>query len=519
VIFTTAGPITRLERVALVVALGLAIALSWPLRHTVEDGLFVQLQYARHLAAGQGLVFNVGERVYGCTSPLWVTLLADAMALGLDGARTARALGFLATLASVGFFFQLMRRTVNSPLVRGLGTIAWAGHAWLMYSSVSGTETALAVALMLAGFVAFVEGRQWGSRPRRTGALWALAALTRPECAFLLFLWGVFLLIDAEDREGLRRLVAGTIPPIAIYGGWLVFAKVYFGTFWPQILSLPPRGLIDTRFVLQGLGRLLSLASGTESGLAALLVLAAVFGGKSVWRARGATQRFVPWCWVLGLPVLYAVRGLAVTPQHLVLIAPVFAWLCWRAADLWWSRDSAASGRAQVARVGGAGLLALVVATLTVGQNLLVYAHDVVPSLRRETETMHSSLVPWGRWFGRHTPTTAMIASPEIGAIGYYSQRRVMDLRGVVTPQLIHELLIENENESDVASGFRFATVARPDFLVDRSSSPYTLLERSPYARALVPIGHAPEGGSGSDSIYSFYRIDWSAFDSLRSTR
>src|SRR6185503_7802596 len=307
-----------------------------------QDDLFVQLQYARHLAAGQGLVFNVGERVYGCTSPLWVTLIADAMALGLDGARTARVLGFLATLASVGFFFQLLRRTVTSPLVRGLGTIVWAGHAWLLRSSVSGTETALAVALMLAGFVAFVEGRQWGARPRRTGALWALAALTRPECAFLLFLWGVFLLIDAEDREGLRRLVAGVIPPILIYGGWLVFSKLYFGTFWPQILSLPPRGLVDTRYVLANLGRQLSVGAATESVLAALLVLAALFGGARLWHARGAAQRLVPWCWVLFLPLLYAVRGLEVAPQHLVLIAPVFGWLSWRAADVWWSRDSQA---------------------------------------------------------------------------------------------------------------------------------------------------------------------------------
>jgi hypothetical protein len=110
-----------------------------------------------------------------------------------------------------------------------------------------------------------------------------------------------------------------------------------------------------------------------------------------------------------------------------------------------------------------------------------------------------------------------MIASPEIGAIGYYSQRRVMDLRGVVTPQLIHELL--TESSEDVASTFGFATVARPDYLIDRSSSPYSLLERSRYASALVPIGHAPEGHRVGDSIYSFYRIDWPAFDSVRTTR
>ena len=513
-IFTTAGPITRLERVALVVALGLAVALLWPLRHTIGDDLFIQLQYARHLAAGQGLVFNVGERVYGCTSPLWVTLLADAIALGFDGAGTARVLGFLATIASIGFFFQLLRRTVTSPVVRALGTILWAGHAWLIRFSVTGTETSLAVALMLAGFVAFVEGRQWGARPRRTGALWALAALARPEAAFLLFLWGVFLLIDAEDRDGLRRLVAGAIPPILIYGGWLVFARFYFRTFWPQMLSLAPHHPIDTRLVLANLAHQLRLAAGTETVLALLLLLAAVLGGSRLWLARGATQRFVPWCWVIGLPVLYAVRGIAVTPQHLVLVAPIFAWLAWRAADGWWS-----AGDGGARRVTGANTVALLVAVLALGQNLLVYAHDVVPALRRQTETMHASLVPWGRWFGRHTETTAVIASPEIGAIAYYSHRRVIDLNGVVTPPLIHDLL--SESPADIAAGFGFAAFSRPEYLVDRAPTPYSLLERSRFAAALIPLGHAmpATADTQSASVYSFYRIDWAAFDSIRTAR
>jgi len=231
------APVARIEKIGLAVGLVLAAALMWPIRHYLTDDTFIHLQYAKHLAQGQGLVFNVGERVYGCTSPLWVTLLADCMAIGLDGLTVARVLGAAAALASVVTFLRLMRRTVRTPELRAFATVAWAGHAWMLRWSMSGMETPLAVVLVLGGFVAYTEGQQWGSRPVRTGALWALAALTRPEAVFLLALWALYLLVDADSRNGVRRLVFGMLPPVLIYGSWLAFSKLYFGTFWPETLS------------------------------------------------------------------------------------------------------------------------------------------------------------------------------------------------------------------------------------------------------------------------------------------
>src|SRR5262245_18195884 len=73
-------PMSRSERVSLVTGLLLATALMYPLQQSLLDDTYVHLQYARNIAEGQGPVVNRGERVYGCTSPLWATLIADAMA-------------------------------------------------------------------------------------------------------------------------------------------------------------------------------------------------------------------------------------------------------------------------------------------------------------------------------------------------------------------------------------------------------------------------------------------------------
>jgi hypothetical protein len=506
VIFTSAGSVGRLERAALIVALVVAAVLAWRLQGAPTDETYVHLHYARHLASGRGLVFNPGERVYGCASPLWVALIADAMALGFDGLTAARVMGFAAMLASVGFFFQLLRRTVRSTTLRAAGTLVWATHPWLLRWSVSGTETSLAVALTLAGFVAFVEGQTWGSRPRRTGALWALAALTRPEAVVLLLLWGAFLLIDAESREGLRRLVAGATPPLVIYGAWLLFARFYFGTFWPQMLSTPAHGASGLTQIVQGFATQARSLAVADLGPVVLLGLALLLGGARLWRSYGATQRLVPWALVLALPMLYAARRVPVTTQHLVLIAPVLSWLAWRAVDRAWGGGDATAPRRWLPA------LALAAAALGVVPNLWLANREAAQQTREASES--SALASWGRWFGEHTDPAAVVATPEIGAIGFFSDRRVLDLSGLVSPAMLRYL--RDESVGDATAAFRFAAFARPDFLVERDQRPYRLIERSRYARALVPLGHASSGGGAAARVYSFYRLDWTAFDSLR---
>jgi hypothetical protein len=514
--------LTRVERVALIVALALAVLLMWPVRGYLTDDTFIHLQYAKHLAAGHGLVFNVGERVYGCTSPLWVALIADGMSLGLDGLMVARVLGFAATLASIGLFLQLMRRNLRVPELRALATVTWAGHAWMLRWSMSGMETPLAVALTLAGFVAFTEGRQWGARPVRTGALWALAALTRPEAVFLLILWGLFLIVDTETREGLRRLVFGIVAPSVIYGGWLLFARTYFGTFWPQTLAAKAAGGGGLLYRLDELWRQVRIVGASDGLLALVLVLALVFGGRHLWPRHMMAQRLVPWAWLLGVPALYVARGVPVLSRYLLPLLPVLAWLAWRAAEHWWvgawgPEDPPPPSR----RLQRAIVLGVVVSAFTLAQNLVVYRSVVLPQVNSFSAGLSGSLVPWGQWFRANSAPGTTIAAPDIGAIGYYSERRVLDLAGLVSPRVVP--LLRRESPEDMIARLDFAGIARPEYLVDRAARPYDLLQRSPYASRLTPLGQASVPNLGvtrpTPAVYSFYRVDWAGFDSLATPR
>ena len=67
----------------------------------VQDDAYISLVYSKNLVAGDGLVFNLGERVEGYTNFLWVMLLAVPHALDVDAVAAARLFGALAAVALI----------------------------------------------------------------------------------------------------------------------------------------------------------------------------------------------------------------------------------------------------------------------------------------------------------------------------------------------------------------------------------------------------------------------------------
>jgi len=508
--------LTRLEAGALLLGLALAAVLLWPLRGYLTDDTFIHLQYAQNLAEGRGPVFNPGERVYGSTSPLWVALLAVAMRTGVDGLLAARLIGAAATFGSIVLVLLLLRRTVETPALRAAGVVAWSAHAWMLRWAVSGMEAPLAVALTIAGFVTWVQ-EGGPRRPRATtGVLWGLAALTRPEAGLLLAAWGALLLWDARGRPGLAAAARAAGPAAVLCGTWLVFARLYYGTFWPQTLAAKTAGGAGAAYHLDNLWRQARIV-GASDGILAVVLGIAVAAGAFGARGRNRSVRAVlPWIWVIGLPLLYAVRGVPVLSRYLLPILPVLAWLTWRAADRSWVAGR--PGSVSPARVT---LAATLLALLVVLQNLAVYRFQVLPHVRTFSPALQSSLVAWGRWIESHTAPEALVACPDIGAIGYYGRRRVVDLAGLVTPPMVPYLRTA-EPESTIAR-FDFAEFSRPDYLVDRGPSGKRLMVDSPFAACLTPLAEASVPNLGvarrDPVVYTMYRVDWAVFDSLRSRR
>jgi len=196
-----------IRRETLVVILLLTITFAarlLPGPRTIDDA-YITFRYARHILAGNGFVYNTGERVLGTTTPLYTLLMTiEAGLSGRRDASTGLAAGFpelalitnaVADCVSVWILYRLGRRLGNGPLV-GISLAAiWAIHPVSVTFAVGGMETSVFVALILGTFAAYLDGR-W----RAAGALAALALLTRPEALIAIAL----LVGDAILRLRLR---------------------------------------------------------------------------------------------------------------------------------------------------------------------------------------------------------------------------------------------------------------------------------------------------------------------------
>ncbi len=185
----TGGPDTRVFGFA---ALGLlAIVLYYYAASFIfiQDDSFITYRYVKNFTDGNGLVFNIGEKVEGYTCFLWVMLLAGVKQLGFNYISASQTLGIISSLLTLLFTFLISVRIF--PKDRGtlynfafsiIAVIMLASNGSFAYWTVSGMETGLFGMLVTLGiFLYLKELRQPDLQIPWSSAVLLLASLTRPE--------------------------------------------------------------------------------------------------------------------------------------------------------------------------------------------------------------------------------------------------------------------------------------------------------------------------------------------------
>ena len=120
---------------------------------TVQDDAYITLSYARNLVAGEGLVFNPGERVEGYTNFLWLLILSLPHIVSIDALATARA---LCCLSAVGIFVLTLlvgrHQAPHAPFHhRILSLLLLAACGAFAFWATSGMETMLFTLFITGG--------------------------------------------------------------------------------------------------------------------------------------------------------------------------------------------------------------------------------------------------------------------------------------------------------------------------------------------------------------------------------
>lgn len=254
---------------------------------TVDD-MFIYLRYAENFASGHGPVHNLGERVEGYSSPVWLALLTLGELLGIGGLSFAKALGIVSFLALQLGTYCFVRTALRGSVVAALGACLFlALNSYVVSWTSWGLETPAYMALLV--WTAFHFEQLARVKTRRAafhlGIVGAVFALSRPEAPLFVLAFGVAYLATSESLVEVRRRTVAVVPAagivIAIFGVHLAVRYGYFG------LPLP-----HTYYAKQGQGyRLAQLAPlfGQGASIPEIVAVGAALGCALILAIRRVT--------------------------------------------------------------------------------------------------------------------------------------------------------------------------------------------------------------------------------------
>jgi hypothetical protein len=443
-----------------------ALAASGAVRFAGQagDDIYITYRYAYNLAHGRGLVFNPGQTTFGVSDPGVAILLAACHRVtGLPIPALGTAVTALALLAIAGVLLGAAGGAGREPEGWLGGTLLLASpYLWL--SQGAGPLPALAL-LLLATRAA---SARW---PWQAGLLAGLAFCCRPDAA--LGAGVLALLLAAEDwrrtptagggEEACRRdegtppgsVAVPQVPQVhglrlarpAVYS--VTFAAVaalamwaawsYFGSALPETLAVKRHfaALAPHLFTGKAFWQSFAEAFCALAGRGGPLLLAfGTLGLVPLYLRGGRTGRWL----VLNSLAVAAFYTAAEVPfflwYTLPMVVAVVVGCCFLAGEL--ARLGLAPGRdgrwaawrpgwrAGLARVA-AGAAGAVLTSFLLGAALWWNGGGSVDwrlfAYRRA-----------GEWIRTHTPPAAEVAFDEVGILGYYGDRPVRDLIGLVSP-------------------------------------------------------------------------------------
>lgn len=393
------------------------------------DDAFISLRYAAHWAAGRGLCFNPGEKVEGYSNFLQVLLEAAAIRAGVDPVLAMTLIGraALAGLAALLAAFSF-RHVLPGHVLLAIAVGSLIGsHPMLICWAHSGLEGGLHTLLVLGALAAALEGAAAGVI--LSAVCLGLAAMTRLET---MAVFPVIALVIYWQTRSPRLTLLHLAVVILGFGAYFGARAAHFGYLFPNTFyakldygsaALARRGALYVGDFLLG-----------SLPLTVLALLACVLVRRAPWWVRG--------CLLLAaaelLGVVYVGGDHFAMFRFLVPVVPLLGLAALYPAAALLKRATIRPSVHAAAMV--VSLAAIVASGLLVGRqgkrDEALVRSQFAGYLLGCTRAREWELT--GRWLKEHTPPEATIATVAIGAVGFFSDRTIIDPHGIVDATIAH---------------------------------------------------------------------------------
>jgi hypothetical protein len=480
-----------------------------------SDDAYIHLRYINNLRSGHGFGFNPNHPSNGNTSPFWV-ILSSIITRGVPFALlpvTVKALSIGLFVASIPVFYLLAQSLGLGHRLSIGATSVYAFDPWLLKWAGSAMESSLAALFVILTSLLWIRAKS--IRGVLAASICAgLTTLARPE-AMALFVLCLFAHIANELslRQKFHQAMIAIGAYLVVLSPWLIFAKLAFGTPIPNTFAA--KTVASTTLVKEVAWYFLRVT--TISYWPWIIVGSALLIWKSsqILRNRSyhpssiSAKTLMLWIWCFALPTFYALSKLQ-TPstRYLQLTTPILIALGF-------------SGLAQLATIPfakrGLGRLPVFYSLTIFG--LVLYAFTlnlavVIPSSRDFSAGVLLQYKKVGEWLRDNSlPESRVAIGIDVGAIGYYSGREIVDLGGLNTREVIEYL----------PNGMAYVCVTKPEYLVitgetvqygrhhhGACGAPAEPVLSLPLDLGLRSTVSSATGGAGSLATFvTVYRLSW----------
>ncbi len=455
------------------------------------DDAYIHLTFSQNLIDGNGFSFNPNEPTYGVTAPLWTLLLFILGSIFELSPGLTKSLSIIFGFLTIPTIYYLCRQ-LNLQTKYSLSVaVLWSVNIWHIRWAASGMEATLAVLLLLLGFLANIN-RRWF-----TGLLFGLAFLARPEAAVL----AVIMLLEQMYFRLWKKVAMYILTFVVVVLPWIVYALLEFGTLYPNpaLIKAQSGSLVLSDFVM-GLKRVILIIGGAHTVELILLI----FGIGWLLRRKTNFQRILQplyvilIIWAVFPALFYLTRGVFITSRYLLIGIPPLIIGTFMVIQ---SLDKFDIGAAITKSFNF-----LMIVMIAIQLSLTVKI--TIPHVRAFLPTI-TALKEFALELKETTPTGSSVAIGDVGVMGYYADRYVIDLEGLVSPQVIPfrvGRLLEQVIYDEEYWNFR-----KPDFIIDKAMESdrlskhfgqrYRILSVKPIPGGLVDTSH-------EQWYYTLYKIN-----------
>lgn len=389
------------------------------------DDSWIHQAYARNLLLFKDWYFVPGIKSAGSTSPLWTLLLVPGHLFRNDffyfwTFLISGIIFSLVCIVSQKLYEVILGDQEKLPVVGLVIALEW--H--LMWATNSGMETILFILLILTLFLYMVVEKKYSYLI--SGILIGIIIFVRPDGITLLgplfFILFYRKMIEKKKIINPFVLMAVILIFIAIFGffNYRLSGEIFPNTFYAKQAEYE---ILNNQPILK---RIFNLFQIPLTGAGIILLPGFLY---FLYKKIKKFDIYIVslYLWLFGYLLIYAIR-LPVTYQHgryLIPIIPAFFLLSRCGYNQLLQNDFP---KKKLVVFGGYSAFATV---------LIIFFFLGAKAYGQDVAIIETEMVATAKWVQNNIDEKATIAAHDIGALGFYTDRNIIDLAGLINPEVI----------------------------------------------------------------------------------